>query len=82
MRLLLLILLAELAYGRITGFHVDDETCSGLLMNNKSGQEVLCQTFFGSLANLFFFGSLIRCRIKRKPQSKSGQPENSSQPGT
>jgi hypothetical protein len=48
----ILALCASLAAGRIAGFHVDDESCSGLLMNNKTKQEIVCAKYFHSLANL------------------------------
>ena len=38
--------------GRITGFHIDDESCSGLLANNRTAQEIACQKYFTSLTNL------------------------------
>ena len=40
------------AAGRVAGFHVDDESCSGLLMNNETDQKIKCAAYFGSLANL------------------------------
>jgi hypothetical protein len=42
----------QLVTGRITGFHVDDESCSGLIMNNKTDQKIKCAVYFNSLANL------------------------------
>ena len=47
-----LLALAQLAAARITGFHVDDESCSGLLMNNRTDQELKCAAYFRSLANV------------------------------
>jgi len=48
----ILAMLACPAAGRITGFHVDDERCSGLLMNNRTQQEIVCGEYFDSLADL------------------------------
>jgi hypothetical protein len=38
--------------GSITGFHVDDETCSGLVADNKTAQLFVCAKFFAMLQNL------------------------------
>eukprot|EP00039_Didymoeca_costata_P023559 m.7509 g.7509 ORF g.7509 m.7509 type:complete len:307 (+) comp3725_c0_seq1:93-1013(+) len=44
----------RLINGRITGFHIDDETCSGLTIDGhtKPEQELLCAKFFASLSNI------------------------------
>jgi hypothetical protein len=42
----------------ISGYHVDIETCSGLVFGNRTRQLPLCAVFFGSLANLS--ASLVR----------------------
>ena len=36
----------------ITAFHVDQETCSGLVHDNVTRQHIMCAEFLGSLANL------------------------------
>lgn len=38
--------------GVIAGFHIDDESCSGLLANNRTEQEIACQLFFNKLVNV------------------------------
>ena len=38
--------------GRVAGYHVDDETCSGLLQNNETDQKIKCAAYFQSLTNL------------------------------
>tara|TARA_B110000208_G_scaffold41746_1_gene55259 strand:- start:91 stop:1050 length:960 start_codon:yes stop_codon:yes gene_type:complete len=47
-------LLCACAHSRLVGFHVDDESCSGLLNygHNRSEQTIKCAKFFASLANL------------------------------
>ena len=42
------------AHSRLVAFHVDDESCSGLLNygHNRSEQTIKCARFFASLANL------------------------------
>lgn len=36
----------------VLGFHIDDETCSGLDYNNATEQRIVCANFFDKLANL------------------------------
>jgi hypothetical protein len=50
--LLLLVDAVVLASAIVSGFHVDDEICSGLLHDNKTAQLPRCAKFLGSLANL------------------------------
>ena len=53
-RLPLLLLAAAWARGasaRVSGYHVDDEACSGLNHDNITKQVPICAKFFGSLAN-------------------------------
>ena len=40
------------ADARITAFHVDDESCSGLIQDNRTAQIISCNRFFTSLVNL------------------------------
>lgn len=42
----------DIASAKIKGFHVDDEICSGLWINNKTDQLIKCATFFDTLSNL------------------------------
>ena len=51
-RALLILLASSCATAQITGFHVDSESCSGLLQDNKTQQLVNCAKFFGSLESL------------------------------
>jgi|EP01044_Picomonas_judraskeda_P002594 hypothetical protein len=53
LRLLLHLLAVDVqpTHGSVSGYHVDDETCSGLLYDNKTTQLPKCAKFFGMLAN-------------------------------
>lgn len=44
--------LALPSLARLQGFHVDDESCSGLVQDNSTAQVAQCARFFASLANL------------------------------
>jgi len=47
-----LLVLTRLSLAAITGFHVDDETCSGLAHDNVNNSQLAkCSKFLGSLAN-------------------------------
>jgi hypothetical protein len=51
-KLLFFGVLALPALARLQGFHVDDESCSGLVQDNSTAQVAQCARFFASLANL------------------------------
>eukprot|EP00040_Diaphanoeca_grandis_P016590 m.85801 g.85801 ORF g.85801 m.85801 type:complete len:956 (-) comp25901_c0_seq2:78-2945(-) len=48
----------------VAGYHVDDETCSGLLSNNKTEQIILCAKFLASLTNMRMQLNQIDSRLK------------------
>ena len=50
--LLLLVNLAVPVLARLQGFHVDDESCSGLVQDNATAQVARCARFFAGIANL------------------------------
>ena len=52
------LILTPTVTARIVGFHVDDETCSGLLMNNRTLQVYLCFWNEGTNENCFWHSSL------------------------
>jgi hypothetical protein len=49
--LLLLLAAAWPTHSPISAYHIDDETCSGLVFDNKTAQLPKCAQFFGKLAN-------------------------------
>lgn len=48
----ILLPLAPQASARLAGYHVDVESCSGLIQDNATAQVAQCATFFGQLANM------------------------------
>ena len=48
---LLLVAAVQPTFGVVSGFHLDIETCSGLVYNNETAQIPICAEYLGTLAN-------------------------------